>query len=166
MRLALLISLILCVAIWVLPHNADAAKKPHYACATIQACRNELAHKDARVAWLKHKAAADVARVAEHSWPGDAIAGIILAAHRLHASYLVPSALTVGSCESHLDPLAHNGTHLGLFQLSAWHRSDPAIRLLGWRDPYAQAIHTLGFAKRHGWGQWECRTNGTVVHLG
>jgi hypothetical protein len=165
MRSVVLILVGFCIALWVLPHNADAARRHphHYTCATVQACRNELARKDARASWLERKAAHDIAT---RAWPGGAYAAIVLAAHRLHVDYLIPGTVTVGQCESHLDPLAHNGTHLGVFQLSAGHRSDPLLRLLGWRDPYAQALHTLRIAKHHGFSAWECQPNGTVVQLG
>lgn len=95
------------------------------------------------------------------SRPGDAAIAILLACQVERVSPgACQSFLRVAFCESRLDPRAINGQYKGLFQLSARHRSDPIIRALGWRDAYAEALHTVRYVKRHGWGEWQCRPEG------
>lgn len=93
--------------------------------------------------------------------PGDAAIAIVLACRMEHVpAGACQSFMTVAWCESRMNPHATNGQYKGLFQLSARHRSDPIIRLLGWRDAYAEALHTVRYVKRHGWSEWQCLPDG------
>lgn len=93
--------------------------------------------------------------------PGDAAMAILLACRAENVpAGACQSFLTVAWCESRLNRLATNGQYKGLFQLSARHRSDPIIRLLGWRDAYANALHTVRYVKAHGWHEWQCMPGG------
>lgn len=93
--------------------------------------------------------------------PGDAAVAIILACRQENVpAGACQSFLSVAWCESRMDPRATNGQYKGLFQLSSRHRSDPIIRLLGWRNAYAEAMHTVRYVKAHGWSEWQCKPGG------
>lgn len=66
----------------------------------------------------------------------------------------------IGTCESHLWLWATNGQFMSWAQLSAWHRSDPVIARLTWRDPYAVADHVARYLLANGEGEWQCVSTG------
>lgn len=140
--------LLACLALGAL--SSKAATHPQK-CKSVQSCRSEIAHLKKAVEWQRQRAVI-------RAWPGDAAGAIILACHTERVA--CAGFNTLAFCESRLNPLAGNGQYLGLFQLSVRHRSDPIIRLLGWRSAYAQALHTVRYVKAHGWGEWQCRPDG------
>lgn len=93
--------------------------------------------------------------------PGDAAMAIVLACRTESVpAGACQSFMVVAWCESRMNRLATNGQYKGLFQLSARHRADPIIRALGWQDAYANALHTVRYVKRHGFGEWQCKPGG------
>ena len=96
------------------------------------------------------------------SWPGFAIATIMVAAHDAKADYLAPQMVTVGRCESGLIAQKNHAglPYWGWFQLDGGFRSDPLIVLLGWQSGYAQSRVVAEWVRVHGWGRWQCKPTG------
>lgn len=68
-------------------------------------------------------------------------------------------AITVATCESHLDIWAHNGQYLGLFQMGSSERSRWGHGNNAWAQARA-AYRYFSYSLRHngyGWQPWGCR---------
>ena len=65
--------------------------------------------------------------------------------------------VAVGSCESHLYPLATNGQYRGVFQEGPMFERGP-FGQAGFSvfDPYANVFTAAYTVARQGWRQWEC----------
>jgi hypothetical protein len=122
--------------------------------SSISQCRGELRKAYASVDWQRK------ARNKAHAYTSR---DVVLDAIQWASSKTgVPAwrLTAIANCESHLFWLAHNGQYLGVWQLGAQHRSDPIFSVVPWQDPYAQAIHTARFIKRHGESAWQCSSGG------
>lgn len=117
-------------------------------------CRGELRKAYASVEWQRK------ARNQAHAYTSRDV--VLDAIQWASDKYGVPAwqMRAVGTCESHLFWLAHNGQYLSWAQLSSRHRSDPVIARLTWRDPYAVADHVARYVKRYGWSEWQCTPGG------
>jgi hypothetical protein len=112
-------------------------------------CRTALRHAYEALAWQK--------KVRQKNAPY----GVAHALRLASALYAVPLAelQSVGSCESHLYPLAQNRTSsaAGLFQFldSTWARAGvPGFSVY---DPYANAIAAARLVHNDGgWREWSC----------
>lgn len=140
------------VIVAVVIASARAEPRPvspeHVKCATVQACRDRIAHLERAVAWQRHERLRRWAPSVRHA--------IGLAAVTFGVSER--AMMAVAYCESRLNPGATNGQYLGLYQLGSTHRADALIVRFGWRDPYAQALHTARVVARAGsWRPWECQ---------
>lgn len=145
---ALWIAIVL-LSLFLLVRTATAHTPARGKCQTILSCRARIVHLERAVQWQRRQ-----------DYPGDVAAAIRLACDREGMTARCGEFFAVGSCESHLHALSTNGQFKGVFQLGAMHRADPVVRLLGWDDPYANALHTVRFVKAHGWSQWQCRPSG------
>jgi hypothetical protein len=122
--------------------------------SSLAQCRGELRKAYASVEWQRK------ARNKAHAYTSRDV--VVDAINWASAKTGVPAwrLTAIANCESHLFWLAHNGQYLGVWQLGATHRADPIFRVVPWQDPYAQAIHTARFIKRHGESAWQCSSGG------
>lgn len=125
-------------------------------CATVGACRAELAHARKAVAWQRAARRRLQAHLKAVHRP-TIVEAAELAAQALHVD--AGEMVSVASCESHLDPYAVNRSSgaSGAWQFlrSTWSHT-PFARWSPF-NPYAQALAVAGIVRVEGWRQWTCR---------
>ena len=146
--IACLCSAILVTSVIVARADPRPVSPERVKCSTVQACRDRIAHLERAIAWQRRERLRQWAPSVRHA--------IGLASITFGVSER--AMMAVAFCESRLNPSATNGQYLGLYQLGLTHRADALIQRFGWRDPYAQALHTARVVSRAGsWRPWECQ---------
>lgn len=134
---------------------------PASKCASVRACRTEIAHKQQAIRWERQQHLRVQKQLAIR-WQPNVVAAIRLASNVSGVSF--QRLWTISGCESTHNPLDVLGQYQGLFQLGRYHRSFPDLRGLSPFDPYANAMHAALFIARHGESQWSCRSDGSVAY--
>ena len=134
--------------------HSDAARSHSAACATLRACRSELAHARAAIRWQR-SVRRGLERRLRYRWAPSSSYAIRLAALAYHID--AGAMLRVARCESNLDATAQNGRYLGLFQLGAPFMAATPFASFSRYDPLANALAAASVVRAQGWRQWTCR---------
>jgi hypothetical protein len=123
-------------------------------CATIQACRSDLAHARHALAWQR-RARHALERRLRVRWQPTALYAIGLASRVYGVSET--AMRSVAACESGLDPTVTNGQYAGLFQMSPAFITSTPLRGFSRFDPLANALAAASVVRVQGWRQWTCQ---------
>jgi hypothetical protein len=127
---------------------------PAEPCASVPACRSEVAHLRSAVRWQRHARRALEQRL-RRRWAPTALYAIHLASRVYGVSE--QAMRSVASCESGLDPFATNGQYAGIFQESPGFISATPLAGLSRFDPLAAALAAASVVRAEGWRQWTCQ---------
>jgi hypothetical protein len=126
---------------------------PAEPCASVPACRSEVAHLRSAVRWQRHARRA-LARRSRIRWHRDVAYAITLASSVFGVS--ATQLWSVARCESGLDPTSTN-TSSGAAGLFQWLPSSWPLGGFSPYDPVAASIVTAARVSRSGWSAWVCR---------
>ena len=143
----------------VAPAAARTDARPSATCATVTACRSELAHLRAAVAWQRSTRRA-LERRLRVRFLRDVAYGARLAA----VTYGVPAGelRAVAACESQGDRYAVNASSGAAgpmqFLASTWQRNAYGRAGFSVYDPIAALLGAARVVRAdHGWSEWVCR---------